>query len=463
MGIGNTNPQSKLHVSGGVRLDTLAGTGTRLVYANAQGQLVTPTPPNTNSTPSAPIPDNGCTSATGVTSTITVSGQPTSLASSAIRVRVDISHNYDEDLIVFLVSPGGNILRLIAGNGNNGDNFLNTVFWDGAAAILPTIGAPFTGQYKPIGNSGITTTCGMIPDVTTFGAMGGGTINPNGVWTLRLFDQAFADQGQLNNWGITFDGTDPVPVSSSVFPANALPKSNGLTLSASSIYEVQGHLGVGTSSPQLGLDVASDSIGLRNGAAWDHLYFRHDGGTAFINAGGAENGLAVRVGTGASGSYGQQTYTEGMRIKATGDVEVANNLTAAGVKLATVGGTASVLNHYEETSFTVIFGNGPNVYLSNQTIKAVRVGAQVTLTLPTDLLTMNVTGVLDIVMGTMPTRFRPASNLYIPVRLQNAGTAELGTAWVRTDGTVWMRRASQSNYGGANSGIFATSITYSVQ
>jgi|GEM_PF-5883654 len=41
IGVGNTNPQEKLHVSGNIRSNNLAGTGNRLVYADANGTLVT--------------------------------------------------------------------------------------------------------------------------------------------------------------------------------------------------------------------------------------------------------------------------------------------------------------------------------------------------------------------------------------------------------------------------------------
>lgn len=41
VGIGETNPQAKLHVDGTVRLENLSGTGTRMVVADAQGDLST--------------------------------------------------------------------------------------------------------------------------------------------------------------------------------------------------------------------------------------------------------------------------------------------------------------------------------------------------------------------------------------------------------------------------------------
>jgi hypothetical protein len=84
-----------------------------------------------------------------------------------------------------------------------------------------------------------------------------------------------------------------------------------------------GALGIGTNAPARTLDVVG-SIGLRNGAAWDHLYLHHDGGTAFMTAGGAETGLAFRVGNCADGSYDapNQKYKEIMRLLPNGNIGI---------------------------------------------------------------------------------------------------------------------------------------------
>lgn len=47
IGIGNTNPSEKLHVNGNIRSSNLAGTGTRNVYADANGTLTTAAQSNT--------------------------------------------------------------------------------------------------------------------------------------------------------------------------------------------------------------------------------------------------------------------------------------------------------------------------------------------------------------------------------------------------------------------------------
>jgi len=85
-----------------------------------------------------------------------------------------------------------------------------------------------------------------------------------------------------------------------------------------------GNIGIGTSSPALKLDVrgSGSAIGLANSTAWDHLYLSHDGSTAYIRAGGAEQGLALQVASETSGSYGSQSYFDAMRIMPNGHVGI---------------------------------------------------------------------------------------------------------------------------------------------
>ncbi|MCH8317428.1 MAG: T9SS type A sorting domain-containing protein, partial [Bacteroidetes bacterium] len=57
--------------------------------------------------------------------------------------------------------------------------------------------------FRPEGWPG--TTCGYTSNVATFGAIGGGSINPNGNWTLIVMDRVSnADIGTLVSWSITF-------------------------------------------------------------------------------------------------------------------------------------------------------------------------------------------------------------------------------------------------------------------
>lgn len=247
-GIGTTTPQAKLHIVGSVRMDTLAGSGKHLVYADISGNMITENSvlPNTNSQ-GGPIPYT-CP-AGGISRSILVTGLPGSVSSSNIRVRINITHTFDGDLYGYLIAPNGSILNLFANNGSSGDNFTNTVFSDGAAASLPFVstGAPFTGTYKPTGN--LSVQCTTTPTVSTFAGIGGGTIIPNGSWTLKVYDLAAGDDGNLIDWGITFDGSQP-PSASYLQDNYSIRSSGGQLVTGSISDDGSGNIGIGIAPAQ---------------------------------------------------------------------------------------------------------------------------------------------------------------------------------------------------------------------
>ncbi|MDX2557799.1 MULTISPECIES: M4 family metallopeptidase [Streptomyces] len=110
------------------------------------------------STTDVSIPDNGA----AVTSPITVSGR-TGNAPSNLAVAVDIVHTYIGDLQVQLVAPDGTAYTLKAyGTGGSTDN-INTTYTVNASSEVA-----------------------------------------NGVWQLRVQDNAAQDTGYINSWKLTF-------------------------------------------------------------------------------------------------------------------------------------------------------------------------------------------------------------------------------------------------------------------
>ncbi|WKX12741.2 M4 family metallopeptidase [Streptomyces sp. NL15-2K] len=104
------------------------------------------------------IPDNGA----AVTSSITVSGR-TGNAPSNLAVAVDIVHTYVGDLQVQLVAPDGTAYTLKAyGTGGSSDN-INTTYTVNASSEVA-----------------------------------------NGLWKLRVQDNAAQDTGRINGWKLTF-------------------------------------------------------------------------------------------------------------------------------------------------------------------------------------------------------------------------------------------------------------------
>ncbi|MFF6784337.1 M4 family metallopeptidase [Streptomyces sp. NPDC012510] len=110
------------------------------------------------STADVAIPDNGA----AVTSSITVSGR-TGNAPSNLAVAVDVVHTYIGDLQVQLVAPDGTAYTMKAyGTGGSADN-INTTYTVNASSEVA-----------------------------------------NGVWQLRVQDNAARDTGYINSWKLTF-------------------------------------------------------------------------------------------------------------------------------------------------------------------------------------------------------------------------------------------------------------------
>ncbi|MBO2008821.1 hypothetical protein [Hymenobacter negativus] len=133
-----------------------------------------------------------------------------------------------------------------------------------------------------------------------------------------------------------------------------------------------GRVSIGQAGPALPLDVRGQ-IGLRTNSAWDHLYFSHDGTSAFVNAGGAEGGLALRIGTGAVGSYGDQTYTEVVRVKSNGRVGINTNdpqqaLDVSGTARATDFAYNATQTRYLSLGSGAFVSSAPQAYSANITI-----------------------------------------------------------------------------------------------
>lgn len=122
---------------------------------------------------------------------VTVSGiEATSLTGGMLKsVCINVSHAWDSDLILSLVSPQGTELILADQEGGSSDNFINTCFTDDAGTNITEGYAPFTGSYIPEGGS--------------FDVFNGE--NPNGVWNLKAIDVYDADIGTVNSWSISFE------------------------------------------------------------------------------------------------------------------------------------------------------------------------------------------------------------------------------------------------------------------
>jgi subtilisin-like proprotein convertase family protein len=151
------------------------------VDANNNGVYEPQQTPTVNSTnvPVA-IPDS-----TTVNSNLVVSGVFGPITD--IDLALDITHTYDGDLDVFLISPAGTRVELFSDVGDGDENFRNTVLDDEASNAIAAGAAPFAGRYRPEGL--LSAFDGQIP---------------TGLWRLEIIDDAGADVGTLNSWSLTF-------------------------------------------------------------------------------------------------------------------------------------------------------------------------------------------------------------------------------------------------------------------
>lgn len=145
------------------------------------------------------ISDNGCGTNTYTLVSIAISGQPNALGTNVGLANVDLilTHTFRSDLIISLVSPGGQEVLLSNQRGGSGDNFGNNAscptaafrFVAGGAALatIPATTANVTGNYAP--------------EQPLAGFNSG---NPNGIWLLKVCDNAGIDVGALRHLELNF-------------------------------------------------------------------------------------------------------------------------------------------------------------------------------------------------------------------------------------------------------------------
>ena len=113
-----------------------------------------------------------------------------------VNVTIDITHTWDGDLDIFIVSPLGTRVELTTGNGSLNDNYQVTTFDDAATQTITSGSAPFNGTYQPEG---------LLSDLNGE--------DLNGIWTLEVTDTVGGDQGTINEWSLEiFGSTGPLVV-----------------------------------------------------------------------------------------------------------------------------------------------------------------------------------------------------------------------------------------------------------
>lgn len=128
-----------------------------------------------------------------------------------VNVKINIEHDWNNDLDIFLISPSGTIIELSTDNGVSGDDdYINTVFDQEATTSIVAGTSPFTGSFIPEGDLstlyGETTVGDWTLSVDDdFGPADGGTI--------LEFTLEFCVQGSLS-----VDEVNPFLTNFNVYP-----------------------------------------------------------------------------------------------------------------------------------------------------------------------------------------------------------------------------------------------------
>jgi subtilisin-like proprotein convertase family protein len=244
-----------------------------------------------------PIPDNN---PTGATSTINVAD---ARAVQDVNVTVNLTHTWDDDLVLSLLPPASAAVTLANRRGSSGDNFTNTIFDDEAATPISAGAAPFTGAFRP------ETVLSTADNLSAAGA-----------WRFKVVDQAGQDVGTIDGWSLalTFPAQSCNPAGPPK-PAQALAASRGdagtihVTWDAAGCPTPNDHLLYGplSSVASYALDGAVCGLGPLGSFDWSgvpagDLWFVVVGDDAAGTEGswGQASGGLERGGTAASGQCG---------------------------------------------------------------------------------------------------------------------------------------------------------------
>ena len=138
-----------------------------------------------------------------------------------IDVKLRITHTFDGDLRVVLISPEGTRVVLFDDIGGGGDNFTDTILDDEATTFIDSGSPPYNGRYRPFQ---------LLSGVD--GETAGGT------WRLEVSDTADEDTGTLQSWSITFTTADTPGEPTAVTDAAGAYSFAGLALAAHDVRQM---------------------------------------------------------------------------------------------------------------------------------------------------------------------------------------------------------------------------------
>lgn len=180
-----------------LRVDTTVCQG-QPVQLDGTLPIPLPTPPSFTNAQDMAIPFGSPTY-----SSVNVFGvQPITLGPGVIRsICVNIDTKWDDDLDLFLISPGGQFIELSSDNGKNCDDYDQVCFTPTATTPISDFFnvPPCPGGQSAAFNGGTWAIEGVWSDLWD------GTFPTNGTWQLLCIDDQMGFDGTLLDWTITFE------------------------------------------------------------------------------------------------------------------------------------------------------------------------------------------------------------------------------------------------------------------
>jgi subtilisin-like proprotein convertase family protein len=208
--VATVNPSSANVCIGAITQLTITNiTSPQPASTNAASGPLTLLVPDSPTNP--PIP----TVLAGVNHSINVAGIPAAAVISAIKVKFNMTHTWDGDMVFVLKAPNGQIINLdyfLNSTGGTGptSGFVNTVISSTGTTALSAGSNPYTGTFRADRSTSTSATApagptGFAPTTNLWTAMYSNGASANGSWTLAMYDGGAGDEGILTNWDITID------------------------------------------------------------------------------------------------------------------------------------------------------------------------------------------------------------------------------------------------------------------